>query len=121
LATVSRKVKPEAITQTPKSLAGIKQNPPHRHHQQSGNDSTLVAKPSCQPSSRQRHEKVPKVVRKLHPGRLGFAQVQFILKVLIHHVDHPVANSPEQKKRANQDEGEEDVPAILRDKKALFV
>ena len=57
-----------------------------------------------QPTGRHRHQEVAEVVCELHPGRLGLRQVQFVLKVLVHHVDHAVAESPEEKQRADQDE-----------------
>ncbi len=42
----------------------------------------------------------------LHPGRLREVEVQFLLKMLIHHVDHAVAKSPEREKKDEQGKGE---------------
>src|SRR4029077_9095053 len=55
-----------------------------------------------------------------HPGRLGQRQVQFLLKVLVHHVNHSVAESPKSKQQDEQNEGEEDVPAIISNEHFLF-
>src|ERR1039457_6915298 len=38
--------------------------------------------------------KLAEIVRELHPGGLGLAQAQLLLEVLVHHVDHPVAETP---------------------------
>ena len=37
--------------------------------------------------------KLAEIVRELHPGGLGLAQAQLLLEVLVHHVDHPVAET----------------------------
>ena len=39
--------------------------------------------------------KLAEIVRELHPGGLGLAQAQLLLEVLVHHVDHPVAETPQ--------------------------
>jgi hypothetical protein len=59
-------------------------------------------------------------MRELHPRRLGQGQAQFFLKVFIHYVNHPVAKSPKGKQRDEQDEGEENVPAIISNEHLLF-
>jgi hypothetical protein len=46
--------------------------------------------------------------------------MQLRLKVLVHHVDHPVAGSPEEKQRADEDEGEEKAFAFGGDEHALL-
>jgi hypothetical protein len=56
----------------------------------------------------------------LHPGRLGQAQVQCFLKVLVHHVNHPVAESPKGKQQDEEEEGEDDVLAVISDEHTLF-
>jgi hypothetical protein len=48
----------------------------------------------------------------LHPGGLRFVQPQFRLKVLVHHVNHAVANAPEEEQRGNQNEGDNVVFAV---------
>jgi hypothetical protein len=48
----------------------------------------------------------------LHPGGLRFGQPQFRLKMLVHHVNHAVANSPKKKQRGNQNEGDNVVFAV---------
>jgi hypothetical protein len=58
-------------------------------------------------------------VRELNPGGLGQSQVQFFLKVLVHHVNHPVAESPKSKQQDDQNEGEEHVPAVVSDEHFL--
>jgi hypothetical protein len=47
--------------------------------------------------------------------------MQFLLKMLVHHVDHPVAESPEEKQRADEGEGEDEVSPVLHDKEAFLV
>ena len=39
--------------------------------------------------------------------------MQLLLEVLVHHVDHAVAESPEREQQDEEDEGEGDVPAVL--------
>jgi hypothetical protein len=92
----------------------------HRNQQQPGDDAALVAQPCRQPARRQRHHEVTHPVRELHPGRLGKAQVQFLLKELVHHVNHPVAEPPEEEQRADEAEGEQHVPAVRQDEHALL-
>ena len=93
----------------------------HRDHQQAGDDAALVAEFGRQPSRRQRHEEVAQIVRKLHPGRLRQIKMQFLLKMLVHHVDHPIAESPEEKQRADEGEGEDEVSPVLHDEEAFLV
>ena len=57
---------------------------------------------------------------KLNPCRLQFGQMQFILEVFIHHIDHAVANSPKQKERAHQHEREHQVFPIIGYEKAFL-
>ena len=52
-------------------------------------------------------------MRELHPGGLRLVEVQLLLKVLVHDVDHAVADSPEEEQRADQDEGEDQVGAVI--------
>ena len=52
-------------------------------------------------------------MRELHPGRLREIQMQLFLKVLVHHIDHPVAKSPERKEKDEKEKGEGDVAAVL--------
>ena len=102
---------------------GGRQEPesPHRHHQQTGDDAPFVAEPAGQQAGGQRHQKVSQVMRELHPGGLRFAQAQFRLKMLVHHVNHAVANSPEEKQRADQGKGDDQVPAVIHFKHAFFL
>jgi hypothetical protein len=46
--------------------------------------------------------------------------VQLFLKVLVHHVDHSVAESPEEEQRADEDEREEQALSVFGGKKALI-
>ena len=99
---------------------GDKPKAAHRDQEQPGDDAALVAQARRQPARRQRHQEVAHPVRELHPGRLGQAQVQFLLEVLVHHVNHPVAEPPEEEERADEAEGEQDVPAVRQDEHALL-
>src|ERR1700694_2307291 len=89
-------------------------------HQQTGNDAAFISKTGCQPACGQGHQKITQVMRKLDPGRLRFSQMQFVLKVLVHHVDHSVADSPKQEKGTDQDEREHYVLAIGGNEESLF-
>ena len=40
--------------------------------------------------------------------------------MFVHHVDHPVAKSPEREQQDEGDEGEEDVPSIIQHEHAAF-
>jgi hypothetical protein len=59
-------------------------------------------------------------VRELHPGRLRQVQVQHFLKVLIHHVNHSVAESPQSKKQDEEAKGESDILSVFSDEHAFF-
>src|SRR5271165_13532 len=59
-------------------------------------------------------------MRKLHPRGLGQGQMQFLLKVLVHRVNQAIADSPEEKQRADENEREHQVLPVVRDKKALL-
>ena len=85
-----------------------------RHHQQSGDDAAFVTELRRQPAGRQCHQEVAQIVRELHPGRLRQGQMQLLLKVLVHHIDHPVAESPKRKEEDQKHENEEDVAAIFQ-------
>ena len=76
---------------------------------------SLVA---SQPAGK-RHQEIAQVVRELHPGRLRQGQVQFLLEMLVHHVDHPVAESPKEKQRTDENERERQVSAVIRNKEAF--
>ena len=99
-------------------VAGMNQNPPAATIRRPVMMPPLY--PSLSPATRrQRHQEVAQIVRELHPGGLGQAQVQLLLEVLVHHVDHPVAEAPEGKQQDEEDECEEDIPAVVRDEHAL--
>ena len=137
LAMVSRNVRPVAIRQTPARKAtnamsrrhrslmhhridmggGDEPESAHRDNQQAGDDAALVTEFAGQPSRRHRHQEVAQIVRELHPGGLRFGEAQLLLEVLVHHVDHPVAESPEEKQGAHQDESECQVLPVLGYKK----
>ena len=95
--------------------------PAHRHHQQAGDDAALVAEFRRQPAGRQRHQEIPEVMGELDPGRLRQGQVKFLLEMLVHHVDHPVAEPPEEEQRADEKEGEDHPLAVGRDEHALLL
>jgi hypothetical protein len=46
--------------------------------------------------------------------------MQFLLEVLVHHVDHPVAKPPEGEERDEQGEGKENAPAAFDDEHAFL-
>ena len=90
------------------------------NHQETGNDAAFVTQLGRQPSRRERHQEIAQIVRELHPGGLGQVQVQYFLKVLVHHVNHPVAESPKGKQQDEEEEGEEDVLAVVSDEHAFL-
>ena len=94
--------------------------PAHRHHQQPGDDAALVAQLRPQPAGGHGHEKVAEVVGELHPGRLRLAQAQFVLEVLVHDVDHAVAEPPQEKQRRDEHEGEGDILPFVGDEQAAL-
>ena len=75
----------------------------HRHHQQTGDDAALVSQLRGEPARRERHQEVAQIMRELHPGRLRQVQVQLLLKMLVHHVDHAVAKTPESEEKNQED------------------
>jgi hypothetical protein len=58
---------------------------------------------------------------KLHPGRLPFTQAKEILEMLVHHIDHPVAQGPQEKEGADQQKNPGMIPAVRRPKKRMTV
>jgi hypothetical protein len=60
-------------------------------------------------------------MRELHPRRLGFAQVQFVLEVLVHDVDHSIAHPPQEEQRTNQDKREQEILAVLSYEKTSVI
>src|SRR5580658_9187469 len=60
-------------------------------------------------------------MRELHPGRLGLVEIQLLLEVLVHDVDHAVADSPEEEQRTDQDESEGQVGTIVADEEAFLL
>jgi hypothetical protein len=60
-------------------------------------------------------------VRELDPGGLGEREVKLLLEMLVHHVDHPVAKPPKQKKGADKEEGDEKALAVLGGENGFFV
>ena len=59
-------------------------------------------------------------MRELHPGRLRQIQVQYFLEVLIHHVNHSVAESPQSKKQDEEAKGESDILSVFSDEHVFF-
>ena len=51
-------------------------------------------------------------MRQLHVGRLRLGEVQLVLKMLVHHVNHAVADSPEEEQRGHEGEGDDHVLAV---------
>ncbi|MDH4445705.1 MAG: hypothetical protein QE267_11335 [Akkermansiaceae bacterium] len=52
-----------------------------------------------------RYEKISKVMCKLNPSRLSKREMELLLKVLIHHIDHAIAKPLKQKKRTDERKG----------------
>ena len=67
-------------------------------------DGALVPEPARQHAGWNGHQEVTHVVRELHQGGLGLGDVQRILEVLVQHVDHAVAQPPEQEEGADERE-----------------
>jgi hypothetical protein len=53
-----------------------------------------------------RYEKISKVMCKLNPSRLSKREMELLLKVLIHHIDHAIAKPLKQKKRTDERKGD---------------
>ena len=60
-------------------------------------------------------------MRELHPGGLGQGQAQFLLKVLVHYVNHPVTESPKEKQRTDENKRDDQILAVIRDEHTLLV
>ena len=95
--------------------------PAHRDNQQADDNPALIAKLGGQHTGRHRHEKVPQIVRKLHPRRLRLVQVEHLLEVLVHDVDHAVAHGPDEEQRADKNEREHEVVPVLAHEKAWLL
>jgi len=100
---------------------GNKPEASHGHQQQPGDDAAFIAQAGCQPASGDGHEKIAHPVGKLHPGRLGQAQMQFLLKMFVHYIYHPIAEAPQEEERTNETESEQNIPAIRQDEHALVI
>ena len=94
-------------------VAGNKPEPTRRDHEQAGDDAAFVAELDREPARRDRHQEVAEIMRELHPGRLRQIQMQLFLKMLVHHVDHAVAESPKRKQQDEEEEGEDDVAPVF--------
>jgi hypothetical protein len=57
----------------------------------------------------------------LDPSRLGFRQMQKILKMLVHHIDHSVAQRPQKKKGAHQAKNPQMIPSVTPFKKPALI
>ena len=64
-------------------------------------------------------KQVTQIMGKLHPGRLTLAQAEEVLKVLVHHIDHPVAKGPQEKEGADQQEHPQMTSPVQRPKKRM--
>jgi len=82
-------------------------------HQQTGDDAAFVAEFDREPARRDRHQEVAEIMRELHPGRLRKIEMQLLLKMFVHHVDHPVAKSPKRKQEDEEEEGESDFASVF--------
>jgi hypothetical protein len=71
-----------------------KPEPADCHHQETGDDASFVTKLGREPSRRKGHEEVTQIMRELHPRGLRQGQMQLLLKMFVHHINHPVAKSP---------------------------
>ena len=56
----------------------------------------------------------------LNPCGLRFGKMKFILKVLVHHVDHSVTEPPEEEQGTDQGERKKEVLTVSRDEKTAF-
>ncbi len=101
-----------AIRQTPRKkfqnadilVAGYEPQAAQRHEKQPEDNAAFVAKPPREQARRQRHERVTHVMRELHPGRLRLRQMQLVLEMFVHRIDHAVAEAPQQEqRRADED------------------
>src|SRR5205823_8158355 len=92
---------------------GNKPEPARGDHEQARDDAAFVAKLNREPAGRDRHQEIAEIMRELHPGRLREIEMQLLLKVLVHHVDHAVAKAPKRKEEDEKEEGEGDVSSVL--------
>ena len=83
-----------------------------RNKEKTDDDTSTVAELLGDPSCGKSDQEVAEVMRKLDPGRLGSRQVKQVLEVLVHGVDHGVAEGPEEKERGDEGEGAEVVLAV---------
>src|SRR4051812_21103835 len=90
--------------------------PTGRNHEQTDYDPAFVAELNRQPARGHCHEEVAQVMRELHPGGLRKAEMELLLKVLVHHVDHPVAKAPKSEEEDEEEEGEGDIAAAFEHK-----
>ena len=59
-------------------------------------------------------------MRKLHPGGLSQGQVQFALEMLVHDVDHSVAESPKQEQGTDEGKGNHYIRPVRQDEHAFL-
>ncbi len=84
-------------------------------------DAALVAEPARNPAGGERNEEVAEVMGKLDPGRLGASEVKLVLEVLVHDIDHAIAEAPEEEEGTDEDEGDEVVAAVLAAEEGDFI
>ena len=86
--------------------------PAERHQQKTRDDSLPVAKFLRDPTGRKGDQEVAEIVCGLHPGRLRTREMEQILEMLVHGIDHGIAEGPQEKERGDQGEGAEVVVAV---------
>ena len=95
---------------------GDKPEAADRDQQKSDDDPPAITELLGHPPSGERDQKISEVVGELNPGRLRTVQMKQVLEVLVHGIDHGVAERPEEKERGDQDERQEIAFTIRRTK-----
>ena len=75
--------------------AGMNQKPPTATSSSPAMIATLVSQPGRQPARRDGHQEIAQIVRTA-PRPIATSLTQLLLEVLVHHVDHAVAESPQR-------------------------
>ena len=84
--------------------AGNEEQRPNAVEDKAEQHAGTVAVAANEGAGRQRHEEISAVDHGLDVGRLGFAEVQRVLEVLVQHIENAVGESPQKEECGDQKE-----------------
>ena len=93
--------------------AGNKQQCAYAVKHQSADYAGPIAPASYNGSGGQSHQKIAAIHHSLHIARLGFANVQRVLKMLVQHIEYAVCKSPQKEQQGDEGKGPKVIASAL--------